>query len=299
MKCLFLYNPNSGKRRIEKKLSYISARLSEQYAQVDIAATKSAEDMEARAREGADRYDAIIFSGGDGTFNLVLQGIGEHRVQLGYIPGGTTNDTARSLGIPRNIRGALNVILEGRSEALDVMRLNGERYAVYIAAAGAFTHATYATSPALKKKLGILAYAVEVLLHEMKLRVFPVRVNGSGSVTECDGVLLLAMNGRSVAGFRANAAGSMCDGKIELALIRQVRRPRFWQRMGAYGSIAAMMLAEGKGKNILRFSGSHFTIATEEEVVWDLDGEEGMRGDLTIEVLPRHMKLFVPRKKKI
>ena len=103
MNCLFLYNPTSGKGKIAKKIDYIRRRLEEMFGHVEIAATVSAEDLESRARDGAERYDVILFSGGDGTFNHVLQGIGTREVRLGYIPGGTTNDVARSLGIPRSI----------------------------------------------------------------------------------------------------------------------------------------------------------------------------------------------------
>lgn len=300
MNCLFLYNPTSGKGKVAKKVDYIRKRLQAMFEQVEIVATESAEDLETRARDGAEKYDVILFSGGDGTFNNILQGIGSREVRLGYIPGGTTNDVARSLGIPRSVRGALNVIEAGHSAKLDCMRVN-DRYAMYVAAAGAFTRATYVTPQASKKKLGILAYAREGLRSEMNFKVFPLTIECDGRREEMSAVLVLVLNGRSVASFPINRRGSMCDGTLELAVIRQAERPGFFRRIGAYFSVASLFLfgVRVKKRDILFLRGEKITIGTGEDVVWDLDGEEGMKGNITVEALPQRMRLFVPKKKKI
>ena len=301
MDCLFLYHPTSGRGKVAKKIVYIERTLRAHFDHVDIIATESGEDMTEHARAGAQRYDVILFSGGDGTFNRVLQGIGERDVQLGYIPGGTTNDVARSLGIPRNVKGALKVILKGHEARLDVMRLNGGRYAMYIAAAGAFTRATYTAKPSSKKRFGILAYAFEVIRRELKLKVFPLKVTCAGQVLETHSVLIMAMNGRSVAGMKVNAHASMADGQMELALIRQKERPGFFARVGAYVTLVALFLFRGRvrKKHLAFLRGDRFVIGTAGDIVWDLDGEEGMRGDLEVELLPKRMRLFVPQTKKL
>ena len=160
MKCIFIYNPNSGRGRIAKKLPYIVRRLREKYDRVDVYATKTRGDLSSKVRKIASEYDCIVFSGGDGTFNEVLRGVGDmHSLpDFGYIPGGTANDVAHSLGIPRkSLRGALNVILRGRRELLDCLCINGRDYAMYSVSAGAFTSASYTTPQEAKKALGLLA----------------------------------------------------------------------------------------------------------------------------------------------
>ena len=300
MNCLFLYNPSSGKGKIAKKAEYIRKRLQKTFERVEVAATTSAEDLEARVREGAEQFDVILFSGGDGTFNHVLQGVGTHEVLLGYIPGGTTNDVARSLGIPRSVKGALKVIEQGCSRRLDCMRVN-DRYAVYIAGAGAFTRCTYVTSQTTKRRFGILAYAFECLKNEMRFPVFPLTVVCDGKREQTSAVLAFVLNGRSVASFPINKKGSMQDGSLEVVVIRQAERPNFFRRIGAYFSLASVFLfgIRIKKRDILFLHGSRVAVETSEDVVWDLDGEKGMNGSITVEVLPRHMRLMVPSKKKI
>lgn len=302
MKCIFLYNPNSGKGKIAKKLSYIKKRLCTKYDEVTVYAASGARDLEEKVRESADAgYDAVIFAGGDGTFNNILHGAGERNVQFGYIPAGTVNDVARSLKIPRSVRGALNVILKGHSETLDCMRVNGGNYAMYVAAAGAFTSATYKTPQWSKRALGALAYAFEAVKSNMKLDVFPVSAECGEKRVETHAVFILVLNGKSVASFPINKDGSMKDGKIEAVIIKQVQKPGFFRRIGAYFSVASLFVfgCKVKKKDIVYLSGESISIQTDESVVWDFDGEEGIRGNVTVEVCPRSIRLFAPKNKKL
>ena len=115
MTCIFIYNPVSGKGKIVAQKDYIVKELKEKFDKVDVYATKCAGDMSRVAREAVGKYDAIIFSGGDGTFNELLQGIAafDELPILGYIPTGTTNDIAHTLGIPIRLRKALKTIKNG------------------------------------------------------------------------------------------------------------------------------------------------------------------------------------------
>ncbi len=301
MKCLFLYNPNGGRGTVTHKLRYVGRRLKKKYDEVTICGTRDAKDLEQKVREGASQYDAIVFSGGDGTFNNVLHGAEGTNVQLGYLPTGTVNDVARSLGIPRSVRGALRVVLKGRSERLDCIRVGEDRYAMYIAGAGAFTSATYQTPQYSKRTFGALAYAFEGVRHHMKLPVFPLRIVCGTQRLETDAVLIFVLNGRSVAGFPINRSGSMRDGELELVVIKQVSRPNFLQKLGKYFSVASLFLfgCRVRKRDIVYMRGKRFEIGTGGNVVWDFDGEEGTRGSVVLEVLSKQVRLFVPGRKKI
>lgn len=301
MNCLFLYNPNSGRGKIVRKLALIRKTLEKKFSHVDVMSTLSGEDMTAKAREGAKIYDVIVFSGGDGSFNNVLQGIGESDVTLGYLPSGTANDVARSLGIPKKISRALHIICEGRKERVDCMRVNGTRYCMYIAAAGAFTEVTYSTPQKYKRALGRVAYAIEGLKNNMKLDVFPVKITNGETTYASDAVFLFVLNGRSVAGFPVNKQASMADGKLEIAVVEQASRPNLRQKIGAYFSMAALFLRgiKVRRRNIHTLGGEIVDVETSDDLVWDFDGEEGVTGSVHIEALKGRVKMFVPKNKKI
>ncbi len=301
MRCLFVYNPVSGKGRIRKKLEYILRRLGEKYESVDSHATSCAGDMTRVVRENAAKYDAIIFSGGDGSFNEAVQGLCEAGAapEIGYIPGGTVNDVAHSLGIPKSVRGALKVILTGKNVLLDCMKIN-DRYAMYIVAAGAFTSATYTTPQAQKKLIGRLAYGIEGIRKNLNFDVFDVKMTDGKTQTETDSVFVVFMNGKYVAGIGLNRRASMTDGIIEAAIIRQRRRPNFFHKIRAFFALANLFLFgyHVKEKQIVRIEGSHFEVEADDGVVWNFDGEKGISGKVTVDVLPRRVNMIVPKGKK-
>ncbi len=301
MNCLFLYNPVSGRGKLEKLEGEIVRTLGEKFGQVDVYATHAPGEMTRIVRERAARYTAIVFAGGDGTFNEVLQGVCESGAdpQLGYIPGGTVNDVAHSLRIPRDPKKALALICGGHTEKVDCLRVN-DRYAMYVAAAGAFTRATYTTPQQKKSRWGRIAYGIEGLRRNMRFPVFPMRVRAEGRELASHTVLVLFLNGRSVAGMRCNRRGSMQDGVAECALVRQKPHPKFFAKARALFTIARLFLWGycRSGKNVLRVSASHFEVETDESVVWNFDGERGVTGPVTVDVLPGRVRVFVPSRKQ-
>lgn len=77
-------------------------------------------------KEHADEADLkLIILGGDGTMNEALQGITDlSKVVLGYIPTGSSNDLARDLGISKDPKAALDLILQNTAtRAMDLGRL--------------------------------------------------------------------------------------------------------------------------------------------------------------------------------
>lgn len=298
-KCLFLYNPSSGRGKVKRRLEKIMRTLRQVY-DVEAYATSSAEDLKERVALAASEYDVIVFSGGDGTFRTVLQGLGGRDVQLGYLPSGTANDIARSLGIPRSLSRALNVVVGGKSAQLDCMRINGDEYAMYIAAAGTPTRVTYETPQRSKRIWGWLAYLFRGLRY-LDFEVFDVHGTCGGRPFGGEGVLVFVMNGRSVAGFPINRRASMQDGMLEIALLRQKARPNFFEKLGACSALIRLMLfgIDRKRKGIDVIRGNHVRIEAQDNLIWDFDGEEGVRGGIEIELLEKKVKLFVPQGKKV
>lgn len=298
MRCYFIYNPVSGKGKIVKKLDYIVGKLKEKYDTVDVYATKEPGDMERAARDAAEKYDAIVFSGGDGSFNEVVRGIGDAQKQpeLGYIPSGTVNDIAHTLRIPKGVRRALKVILTGENTLLDCMKVN-DRYAMYVVATGAFTSASYTTPQASKRQMGRFAYGLEGIKKNLRFDVFDVCVHCGEEKLETDSIFVILMNGRYVAGLKLNKRASIADGKIELAVIKQKKNPNFFKKIRAFLALAHLFLFGYRvhEKQIVRLSGSEFEIEASENVVWNFDGEKGVRGRVKVSVLPKKINMIVPK----
>ena len=76
MKAVYIYNPHSGKGRKVKRINYIVNSLKNDYEVFDVIETKTREETITSASNACGKYDVLIFSGGDGTFNNILNGIG-------------------------------------------------------------------------------------------------------------------------------------------------------------------------------------------------------------------------------
>lgn len=64
--------------------------------------------------------DLIVAAGGDGTVRAVCEEVARTGVAVGILPHGTGNLLARNLGIPLNIRDALDVAFGGQDRAIDL-----------------------------------------------------------------------------------------------------------------------------------------------------------------------------------
>ena len=297
MNCIFIYNPVSGRGKIQKKLGLISKSLHEKYENVTIYATQKKGDMARMARDAVGKYDAIIFSGGDGSFNEVLQGIGDldNLPELGYIPSGTVNDIARTLKIPRNIKKALHIIKTGRNEMLDCMKVN-DNYAMYVVAAGAFTSATYNTPQVDKNNAGKLAYYVEGIKHNFNFDFFDIDCKSEKQ--HMHGMLVLFINSRYVSGFKVNELASLQDGKIEATVIQEEKKAKGPFKKLISLLVLAILFLFGrrrvKNTSLIHLEGTSFDVDVADDIVWNFDGEKGCNGKIHVEVVPKKINMIVP-----
>lgn len=73
----------------------------------------------------AERFDAIVAAGGDGTVSAVAGILAGTGATLGVLPLGTLNHFARDIGIPARLEEAIRVIAAGRLAPIDAAEVNG------------------------------------------------------------------------------------------------------------------------------------------------------------------------------
>lgn len=89
-------------------------------------------DAAARARSaGAERWDALVAVGGDGTVNEVLNGMPDPTRPLGVLPLGTANVLACELGLPRDPAAAAAAFAAGNTRPLAIGTANGRRFLLF------------------------------------------------------------------------------------------------------------------------------------------------------------------------
>lgn len=275
-KLLLAVNPRAGKGRAKRILLEIVDMLTDGGCEVTVLPTKpGAETSEkiASLLTAGSGYDLAVACGGDGTLHLTVDGVlrAGTGTPIGYIPLGTTNDFAVSLGIPTDWRDAVQAVLDAVPVKHDIGRFNGLPY-TYIACCGAFAETSFATSQSLKNQLGHTAYVLGALpaltsLHPLQLEIEADDLHIAGPFLFC-----ALANTRSVAGMVQLKPEQVHfqDGMFELFLIR------YPNSLLDAGKLAAKLLAsETDDPLILIHQVSSCMIRSMEPVSWSLDGEDG------------------------
>ena len=132
------------------------------------------------AKACGDRGDPRLFCvGGDGTVYEVANGLAGSGTSLGVIPGGTGNDFARSLGLPKDPVAVMDALLSAPARAVNVCRLN-ERVFLNVCGAGFDVEVVAACNRVKHLGQGMLPYLYGVLhtLFTYKPRHFTIDLDG-------------------------------------------------------------------------------------------------------------------------
>lgn len=276
MKMLFVFNPNSGKAQIKNQLMKIIQVFSKAGYEITVYPTKASLDGYQHILDNEGRYEVITCSGGDGTLNETVAAVLKYKGEkppIGYIPSGTTNDFAASLGIPRNMTKAAVNIAKGKRFPCDVGIVNGERSFNYVAAFGAFTRVSYGTPQNLKNILGHQAYVIEAVRSLSTIKSQYMRVYSEEMNVEGNFVYGMISNTDSVGGIK-NLTGNdvnLQDGLFEVTLIRELNNPIAVQSL-----INAFITKDlSKCDWVCTWKTSSVRFESPQPVSWTLDGEYG------------------------
>ena len=274
-KLMLIVNPAAGRGGYTYNFAEAMHALAKGGYTVTLFFTEKRGDAISLADEHADKFDNVVCIGGDGTLSEVMAGLMRHECPppLGYIPMGTANDVATTLGIPKNdCLAAVNRFLNGKAHPFDVGGFGENDYFAYIAAFGAFTEVSYATPQNQKKALGHLAYVLQGMSTLGKIESVQTKVEYDGGVVE--GKLLYGSmsNSTSVAGIVKLPEEMVClgDGMSELVLVKE---PLYFT---GFGEILDSVLSgrfDCDDLLVLHTTKAKFTF--DKPVAWTRDGENG------------------------
>ncbi|MDO5458013.1 MAG: YegS/Rv2252/BmrU family lipid kinase [Eubacteriales bacterium] len=274
-KLMLIVNPSAGRGGYRYYFGEAMKTLADGGFRTELFFTGGPEDATEFARAYAAEFDAVACVGGDGTLSEVIGGLMQipNPPPIGYIPMGTTNDVASTIGLPKNDTiGAARRIVEGTPHPFDVGGFGKDRYFAYIAAFGAFTEVSYATPQDQKRALGHLAYVLQGAQQLGKIEKLPVRVEYDDGVFEGELVYGSMSNSTSVAGIvrLRDEMVSLGDGMSELVLVQDPGT------IDAYGEMITAVLTRSFDSRYLKvIQTRHARFIFDRPVAWTRDGEDG------------------------
>jgi YegS/Rv2252/BmrU family lipid kinase len=272
-KAAIIVNPVAGTKKAKKGVLEIIGSLGRQDYETTVYVTRRRGDAAKAAKYYGKTYDAIVCCGGDGTLNEVLHGLlhVEEKPLLLYYPCGSTNDFAKTLGLPTDAKKVAENIEGRKVMELDVGRLNGKKLFSYIASFGAFVRASYAAPRAVKNVVGHFAYILEGAKEIPNLgKSYHTKITYDDGVIEGDFALVGVTNSTSAGGVIRLPEGdvSLCDGVFEIFLIKGV------DAVADVAKTVPMLLKkEYDGDKVRLLHTTKAVIECEEGPDWCTDGE--------------------------
>lgn len=289
-KVLLIVNPCAGREKSRAATFDIVDSFSKNDYKFSVHPTKCQGDATRIVKEHLKDKDIVVCCGGDGTLNETINGVMgmTRRVPIGYIPAGTTNDLANTIGIPKGINEATNLIMSGNLNDYDLGLFNN-RYFSYVASFGVFSSCSYATSQKLKNHLGHLAYVMVASKDIFNIHPYKMRIEHDGGVVTGDFIFGTISNSTSVGGiFKLDENQvRLNDGYFEVMLVRKLKVKEMLD------TFLKICKQEYDGEKVIMLKTKKLKITSEEQIDWTLDGEYGGKhNSAMVHVLERAVEIY-------
>ena len=234
--------------------------------------------------------ELVVAVGGDGTVAAVATALRGTAIPLAIIPGGSTNITARELGIPSDPGRAVAVLFgPHRLAALDV-GLCGEMCFLHMAGAGLDSRMFAGTHQAVKRQIGWLAY-VPPAVHYLGHPLVEFTIVADGQTIRTPSPLVLVANGSAIITPRLPLYPGIRpdDGLLDLLIftlhgpLQAARTVNRVLRHGLAGS-----------RHVQRLRARQITLTSDPVLPVELDGDVVTRTPVTLRVDPAALAVVVP-----
>ena len=159
-----IYNPVAG-IKVAGKIERIGVCLTAMGLDFRIRKTEGIGDAALMARDAAaNRADAVVAVGGDGTIHEIASGLAGSKTPLLIVPSGTGNVFAKELCLPKSHTGCLSLLVEGKTISVPLGIAN-DRFFVLMGSAGFDAEVLERMNHRQKNFFGIIAYVFVGIVH--------------------------------------------------------------------------------------------------------------------------------------
>ena len=280
-------NPASGKDQpILKTLNNVFHPVGIDW---DIYVTKVGGDARRLAAEAVQAgADAVAVYGGDGTVAEVAAGLFNSQMPLVILPGGTTNATARSMGIPIELAEAAKVIADpdAHVRVMDMLQV-GDSYFFGVVAMGIPGEVAVMADREAKDRLGNLAYALSAIRATVRAPNSDYAITLDGQEFHSHGVICIILN-QSAGLMHVKPPVDGADGLLDVAVFRD-------ENVATVSKAAANVIL--RNENVVpveHWQGREVTVVSQPAQAVQADGEVLPAGSVTVRVLHAAVRFVVP-----
>ncbi len=290
-KVKFVYNPNSGERKIGSEIDkIIKTYQRHDYMVVPFRLSKERPISDAFF-DIQSNYDHVLISGGDGTVDLILNTMKalDINIPIGILPSGTANDFAKAVNLPFDPVECIERIVDSKPKKIDIGKIN-DKYFINVASAGMFTDVSQKINPEFKNSIGKVSYYLKGIEEALYMRQFNIKVTSKEVNYNGDMYLMLIFNGKTAGNINLAYKAKVDDGLLDVIILKKILLPNM---LPLLISILKGEHLEGYNKEeILYFKTNKLKIECRDNLITDIDGEKGPDFPLEIECIKEGIQLL-------
>ncbi len=257
---------------------------------IEAHAVKDPKTISSKVKKAIAKAPMVIVGGGDGTLSETVDFFLGTNTIFAVLPLGTANSFARTMDIPLDLPGAVEVIARGRPLAIDLGCINGD-YFLNNAAMGLAPVVAESVPHGFKHRLGRLGYLLWAGWSAASFNAFRLKIICGKRTYRLWATEVRIANGRFHGGVELIENADVESGQI----LVQAVRGRSLARLG-WNYLASAMKLASRGERIREFHGEKLVISTRPPMRVSIDGELGPETPFTVSIAPGAVTVAAPRK---
>lgn len=256
---------------------------------VDAHAVENPDDLEATVERAlAKKPDLVILGGGDGTVSGLVDLLVGKGVTLAVLPLGTANSFARTLRLPIDVEGAIEVIRTGVPKRIDLGMIDDDYFA-NCAAMGISPQIAETVPHGLKKVLGRIGYLGWAAWQFVRFKPFMLTIDDGVETHRLRVVEVRISNGPYHGGTWLVDEASVQSGRI----VVQAVTGRY-KRTLVKNWAASFLGLKARHQDTVSFSGTALKVDTRPSLPISIDGEVLAHTPITARVAAGAIEVMAP-----
>jgi YegS/Rv2252/BmrU family lipid kinase len=248
------------------------------------------EAMDETIRSAIAKAPMVIVGGGDGSLSKSIDDFVGADTIFALLPLGTANSFARTMHIPLDLDGAIDVIVNGVALPIDLGRIDDD-YFLNNAAIGLAPIVAETVPHGLKRSLGRLGYLLWAGWSAASFNAFRLKIRDGKRTYRLWATEVRIANGRFHGGVELIEDADVESGQI----LVQAVRGRSLIGLG-WNYIASAAKLKSRRQIVRDYHGEKLEISTRPRMRVSIDGELGPETPFTASIAPAAVRIAAPRK---
>ena len=231
----------------------------------------------------------VIVGGGDGSLSGTVDELVGKDCVFGVLPLGTANSFARTLGIPLDLEGAVQVIAQGRRRRIDLGMIDHD-YFVNAASLGLSPMIGKTVPHKLKRYLGRVGYLLWAVKCSVGFRAFRLTIDDGQAERRMWSTEVRILNGPYHGGVELSDRADVDSGEIVVQAVVGRSHARL-----AWDWYAKFFKLRDRDAQTEEVRGQSFRIETQPRQRISVDGEVVAKTPATVKVAAGAIDVAVPR----